>query len=324
MSPGRKRFFKIFQAVLAVAIIAAFGWHFYRLLSANPLQSDQLTLRFEYLIPAGLLYLAAHTIWATFFYQLLRGQGGNISWFTALRAYFVSQVGKYVPGKAWVIVLRMMILRHYNLTPTVVGVVGVYETVTSMAAGAMVGAIFLPWSGLVFEAGSAKWLAIAAVASMPIGTILLNRLAIRIARKVRGPEQTIVPKPPFRLLVLGLLQGCVGWCLLGFSVYLALCGMTTNAIPLTPELGYGLLGANAIAYISGFIAIILPGGLGAREELLQRMLAVQLQPFFAESVTGFAIVAALVLRLTWTLFEAAISILLWFWGRRSATIHANQ
>jgi glycosyltransferase 2 family protein len=323
MPVSRQRLFRVFQLVLAVAIVVAVGFHFAKLLQANPLQSDQLVVRYEYLIPAGFLYLGAHTIWGTFFYQLLRRQGADVSWFVAVRAYFVSQVGKYVPGKAWVIVLRMMMLRHHGLTATTVGVVGVYETLTSMAAGAMVGAVFLPWSGLAFDVGSWQWVGFVGVAGLPVGAILLNRLALRIARRMRGPEQTIIPKPPFLLLLQGLLQGSIGWCLLGLGLYLTILGLTPTSIPLTPDLARGLLAANAISYISGFVAIILPGGLGAREEVLQRMLSVQLEPQLGESVIGFAVVVSLVLRLLWTIFEAVISALLWYLGRATGERHAG-
>lgn len=315
MTATRKRLLLIAKALFGFAVVAAVGWHFWRLLSANPLREGALTLRWEYLLPAGLLYLAAHTIWGTFFYQLLQAQSAGVSWGQAVRAYFVSQAGKYVPGKAWVIVLRMVMLRGHGVTPTIVGVAGVYETLTSMAAGAMIGAALLPWSGLAFGVGSWEWLGVAGVALLPVGAVLLNRLAARLARRYRGGELVVIPKPPYRLLVQGLAQAAVGWVLLGASLYLTLLGLTTEPLPLDADSARGFVAANAISYIAGFVAIILPGGLGAREELLQRMLAVQLRPALGETAVGFAVVASLVLRLVWTAFEATLSLFLWFLGR---------
>ena len=145
MSPVRKRLLFALKTALAVVVIAAVCWHFYGLLTKPEVQ-QQLTFRVEYLLPAGLLYLACHTLWATFWVQLLRGQGVSVSWLAGVRAYFVSQVGKYVPGKALVILLRVGLMKGKVATPTVIIVTGTYETLTNMAAGAVLGACLLPVS----------------------------------------------------------------------------------------------------------------------------------------------------------------------------------
>ena len=92
-------------------------------------QFDLLRLvRFEFLVPAGLLYLLAHCCWATFWVRLLHGQGIGLV-VAGLRAYFVSQFGKYVPGKAWVILMRVGMLRHdAHAHPIPVAVTATYET----------------------------------------------------------------------------------------------------------------------------------------------------------------------------------------------------
>ncbi len=311
----RRRATLALKTLLGLLVIGGMAWHLGKLLADNPLQSGAVSPRYGYLAAAGVLYLGCHTIWGTFFYQLLCKQGSSVGWLTVLRAYFISQAGKYVPGKAWVLLLRVVILRRTGLTTTTIGVAGIYETLTSMAAGAMIGALLLPWSGLVFADGSMQRYAIFGVAGLPVGAILLNRLAIRVARRFRGPDQAIIPKPPFWLLVRGLLQASVGWLLLGASLHFTVIGLSDVALPLTADGSAGLVVANAVAYISGFVAIILPGGLGVREELLQRMLSVQLRPTLGDSATGFAVVTAFALRLVWTLFEAAFSVLLWWIGR---------
>ena len=311
----RRRATLAMKTLLGLLVVGGVAWHLGKLLADNPPQSGAVSPRYGYLAAAGVLYLACHTIWGTFFYQLLCKQGSSVGWLTVIRAYFISQAGKYVPGKAWVLLLRVVILRRTGLTTTAIGVAGIYETLTSMAAGAMIGALLLPWSGLVFADGSMQRYAIFGVAGLPVGAILLNRLALRVARRFRGPDQAIIPKPPFWLLVRGLLQASVGWLLLGASLHLTVIGLSDVALPLTADGSAGLVVANAIAYISGFVAIILPGGLGVREELLQRMLSVQLRPTLGDSATGFAVVTAFALRLVWTLFEAAFSVLLWWAGR---------
>ena len=311
----RRRAVLASKTLLALVVVGGVAWHLGKTLADNPIPAGTLSPHYGYLAAAGLLYLGCHTIWGTFFYQLLRKQGASVGWLPVIRAYFLSQAGKYVPGKAWVLLLRVVILRRTGLTTTAIAVAGIYETLTSMAAGAMIGALLLPWSGLVFADGSLQRYAIFGVAALPVGAILLNRLAMRVARRFRGPDQAVIPKPPFWLLVRGLLQASVGWLLLGLSLRLTMAGLSDAELPLTADSAAGTVVANAIAYISGFVAIILPGGLGVREELLQRMLSVQLRPTLGDSSTGFAVVTAFALRLVWTLFEVAFSLVLWWLGR---------
>ncbi len=77
-------------------------------------------------------------------------KGVQVSWYAGLRAYFVSQLGKYVPGKAWVILMRVGMLRHdAHAHPIPVAVTATYETLCSMAAGALLGVLLLPQLGVL-------------------------------------------------------------------------------------------------------------------------------------------------------------------------------
>ena len=326
MSRTRKRLLLVVKSALAVALVAGVGWHFWRLLSSDELASYSLTLRFEYLVPAGLLYLATHTVWGTFFVQLLRFEGGRVSWLTGVRAYFVSQVGKYVPGKAWVLILRMVILRRHGLHPAVVGVTATYETLTSMAAGAVIGVCLLPWTGfgeLVEEkVGPAIWFGLAAMAGLPLVLGVLNKLAARLVRERRGPDARPLPSPSVRLLARGLLQDGAGWCLLGLSLWATVQGVSPAPAALTAESYLQALAAVAVSYVAGFVIPVSPGGLGAREAVLLVMLTGPLRESAGEALAApLAAVVAVVLRLVWTAFEVGCALMLLWLARPAPAPH---
>ena len=142
--PLRRHAVRIATAVVALVLVGAVSYSFAETLGSDALKQREFHARWEYLVPAGVLYLLCHTLWGTFWVQLLRGQGVRISWYAGVRIYFVSQFGKYVPGKAWVILMRVALLRGRGIPPAVVAVTGTYETLTNMAAGAVVGICFLP------------------------------------------------------------------------------------------------------------------------------------------------------------------------------------
>ena len=311
MPPGRKRFWMLVQALLAVAVVAAVGWNLAGQLG-NP-QLGQLTaFRWPYLLLAGLLYLGCHTLWGAFWVQLLRGQGVKIPWLVGVRAYFVSQFGKYIPGKAWVIFLRIGLLKSIDVKPTVVIVTGTYETLVNMAAGAVLGGILLPWSGLAESLGEVQRYGLLGLALVPVALFALNWLIRRIAKKYQAPGSPPFPVPSFGLIVRGFVQAFFGWGLLGLSLYFVACGLSANP----PEFTFNGFLQNicgvCISYVIGFAVLFLPGGLGAREAILQLVLVRQLGE--TDGSVSLAAALAVALRVVWTLFEviAALSLGCWY------------
>jgi hypothetical protein len=326
MSRTRKRLLLVAKSVIAVAVVVGVGWHFWRLLSSEELSQHTLTLRFEYLLPAGLLDLGAHTIWATFFVQLVRYEGDAVAWRTGVRAYFVSQFGKYVPGKAWVLFLRVLLLRRAGVHPAVVGVTATYETLTSMAAGAVLGVCLLPWTGVgdrVEETvGPALWIGLAAVACLPLVLGTLNRIAARVAQKRRGPDVRPLPSPSVGLLARGLLQDALGWCLLGLSLWVTVQAVVPRPSALSGTAFLQCLAAVAVSYVAGFVVLVSPGGLGAREAVLLVMLTGPLRESAGQALAApLAAVVAIVLRLVWTAFEVGCSLMLLWLARPTRTRH---
>jgi len=311
----RSQLFLLGKSLLAVAILAAVGWQFAKILKNPQLWEQPLTIRYEYLALAGLLYLIPHTLWGTYFYWLLKAQDAQLTWFQGVRAYYVSQFGKYVPGKAWVFFLRVMMLRQQKVPAVAVGVTATFETLTSMGAGALIGVSLLPWIGVDFGLDSGHYFGLLLLAGSPIGLGLLVFAASRITRKSRFEQARQIKSPPFWLLFVGLLFTSLGWLPLGLSLWATVQAVSPEEIPLTFERYLSLLGTVAVSYVAGFIIVLSPGGLGTREFILQRVLTLQLTPILGSSGAGIAVVVTLLLRLVWTLFEVVVSGLMWACSR---------
>lgn len=308
MTISRRQFVWFAKVFFAVAIIAAVGRYFAILLADEGFSTSELTIRWQYLVPAGLLYLVTHTLWGTFWWMLLRSQKVTIAWPAAVRAYFVSQFGKYLPGKAWVLLMRVGLLRDVpTAKPTIIMLTGVYETLTSMAAGAMLAAILVPAVGIGGDETARRVPVLIGLAMLPLGIVTLNLLVQRIARRTRGPEGRAIPSPPIGLMLYGLLQASVGWCCLAISLGCVILAVVPGSPADTLEWFPHDLAAVAASYVVGFVAIILPGGIGARELILQEILTPRLEQLGNPTPKGTAVFLALVLRLTWTLFELVLA-----------------
>ena len=96
-----------------------------------------------WLVISGLLYLLGVLPAAIFWQRVLVSAGQEVKLGEGMRAYYVSQLGKYVPGKWMVIVLRRMLLGGPQVENTVVAASVFFETFTMLAVGSAVAAIGL-------------------------------------------------------------------------------------------------------------------------------------------------------------------------------------
>src|SRR4051812_4073156 len=168
--------------VLPVLVAVFVGWYFYKKLDQPGLWQANLVPGLGWLLLAGLVYLVAYTVWGLYYVILLNDQGAHAPTGTGLRAYFVSQLGKYVPGKILVIVIRVGMLRGIGITRTAVAITALFESLVWVGAGAAIGIALLPdslWDGLRAQAAAQgsglpdvhrAWL-ILPVALAPIGLV---------------------------------------------------------------------------------------------------------------------------------------------------------
>src|SRR5262245_19398799 len=87
------------KALLALAILAGIGKQFYE--NLTELDVTRLSLRPEWLVLSGVLYLLALGCSAWYWHHLMTRFGQKPSVVATVRAYYIGHLGKYVPGKAW-------------------------------------------------------------------------------------------------------------------------------------------------------------------------------------------------------------------------------
>src|SRR5262249_18696914 len=131
---------------------------------------------------------------------------------------------------------------------------------------------------------------------------LFNRLVQRLALPFRQGESGAVPTPDATCTLQGLAltPGC--WLLIGARLW-----ATLQAAGVAPtwswESWLRYTAFIALAYVSGFLIVFLPSGLGAREALLVLVLVPDISqrlPLEAENARPLATLTVLLLRLVWT------------------------
>jgi uncharacterized membrane protein YbhN (UPF0104 family) len=274
----------LFAVVMAFVIRQ--GW---RLWQATP--RGELHVDWWWLMPAIAAYVAAWLPSVWFWRRLLKTLGPTPGWRAALRAYYIGHLGKYVPGKAMVLVIRAALLREAGCAPATSAVTAMYETLVMMGAGAMLAIALTPlatsatlWSALPAALEPLRnhglllplLVLTATLISLPVIARLCTWVASKATRLPKSTETSEVsPRPGIssRTLLLGLLVTSCGWCLISISLGCVLRGL---GVATTGPAHFPVwLAATTLSNVGGFVVLIAPGGLGVRELLLTEVLPSQ-------------------------------------------------
>jgi uncharacterized membrane protein YbhN (UPF0104 family) len=287
--------------LLVLAIVVAVGWHFAHLLGMVDLHKQPLEIRPGWLAVSALLYLLGLSCSALFWCGLLHALGEQPGVFATLRAYFVGQLGRYLPGKVATVALRASLLHQVGVRAGIASLTIVYEALTTMTAGALLGILLI---ALLGTASGKEWrlLALLPIFGIPLVPGVFNWLIGRLRRGQEANEP--MPQLRTRTLLLGLALGCGGWWLQGAGVWAGIAAIAPQPLPASIEVWAKCTAFYALAQVVAFVVVIVPGGLGVRELLLQQLLAPLLAPALgvAES-SATAIVVVVLLRLAWTVAD---------------------
>src|SRR3954447_6361835 len=129
------------KAVIAVLVLWAVGRHVLRVWSDLKRHEVVLQVQPAWLIVSAFFYLAGLACCGRFYESVLRASASPIALGPALRAYLVSHLGKYVPGKAMVVVMRAGMSVPYGARGATAAIATFYETLVMMASGGLVAAV---------------------------------------------------------------------------------------------------------------------------------------------------------------------------------------
>ena len=141
----RKSLIALMRWLCAGILIYAAGRQIFAEL--KKLQGTELKLDLPLLFGGAALYAAAMACFAAYWRQAALDMGGRPGRLEAQRAYFASQLGKYIPGKAWVIFIRCALINSQTTTAPVIIASTFYETLAMMAAGSLLALIALLSAG---------------------------------------------------------------------------------------------------------------------------------------------------------------------------------
>ncbi|TWT29841.1 lysylphosphatidylglycerol synthase transmembrane domain-containing protein [Blastopirellula retiformator] len=295
------------KIVIFLVVVAGVWWNVSKAVQDMGAHGESVgAIQWQWLVVAGAIYALASLPMASYWYFVLRALGQQPSYGMAVRAFFIGHLGKYVPGKAMVVVLRTSLIQGPHVEKTVAVVAVFIETLTMIAVGAAYSGVIL---AVLFREQTIL-LAVAAalglcafVPTLPpifrkvIVLLRITRLNPRLEEHMHGLN--------YGLMGIGWVFYFIAWTLMGLS-YLAAMRSIPGAVAAAPEMWQTLpllIASVALAMIAGFVSL-LPGGFGIRELILMQLTA----PVFGRPV---AVVSAVLLRVSWMVAEIVISIILY-------------
>ncbi len=194
--------------------------------------------------------------------ELLRASGAHLRERAAATAFFVSQIGKYLPGSLWPVVAQMEFGRRSGIARRVMFGANVIMLAVVAATGLLTGAVLLP--GASTDGLRTYWWVFLFLPP------LLASLHPRTIPWVLDTVLRLVHREPLgQRLEGGRTARAVGW---GFVTW-ALLG--THLWAMTAALGGGSLrgllsavGGMALAFAAGLLFPLAPAGAGVRDAVL--------------------------------------------------------
>ncbi len=217
----------------------------------------------------SVLILIGAMAWGVFVWHrvIARFEAPGLKLRALLWIWFLSNLARYVPGKIWQFVGAVQLGRRAGVPPSVILTSLVIHTGLTLVSAALVSLLALPVVLEELGATGAAFLVVAAGSGVLLVHPAVLNLGLRLIPDrlaAEGLTWTGSWGDGIRLLALST----VAWLIYGTAF--ALFADSLVGIPLT--LAPALIAANALAFLVGYMVLVSPGGLGAREAALALML----------------------------------------------------
>lgn len=256
---------KIILNILKAALLAIIFWYIGKSITGNldkikDIEISEFDPKYMFFSVVTLFISLLYPVFAWKF--LIFSLGEKINTLSALRVWFISNLGRYVPGKILQFAGLVFFAGREGVNKSKAFQSVLYSQITANGLG-----IFMGLTLLTLKSGSNRFpnefhlsLIIAAVFIIVLWfPSLFLRSSNYFLEKMKKQkfEQTLTRK---NYLVYMLLQ-LINWFVMSFSFILLINSYTTLSVTKHPEVLFIL----PISWTLGLIAIFAPGGLGVRE-----------------------------------------------------------
>jgi hypothetical protein len=315
----RRKVLVAVQLLFAAAIVWFSAARIYQQWLAARSSGFGFAPRWSLIVLSCVVVLVAYAVLIETWRFMLHGWGETLSRRDAARIWFVSNLGRYLPGKVWAIGAMGVMAQRAGVRPIVATGSAIVINVVNLIAG--VGVVALTGSGLLQDerfmtGGVGNRFVLVGAAVLALIVVAAPRLLpplLRLVEQLTGRSVAIGPLPQ-RPIWVAAGASVVAWILYGVAFRLFAAGVTPSA---TGPVG-GYIAVFTASYLLGYVILLAPGGLGVREAAVAAFLE-QLHL----TAGGPALLVAVASRLWLTVTEVLPGVVYLALGARANVSHSN-
>jgi hypothetical protein len=234
----------------------------WRAVAGQPLEINP---NWALIVASAAVVLALYAVLIEAWRRILVAWKATLAFWPAARIMSISRLGLYVPGRVWQIAMMARMAQNAKVNPVAAAGSSVLNTFVNIAMGFLV-ALVAGWRsfdrlshGRTGVGVALVVIAVAAIVLLPFALPIM----LRLARRVTGRDLADVTLP-HRAVYVAVVANIVAWLMYGAAFQLFVRGMTGSAAGSYAD----YLTAFAWPYLVGYLAVVVPGGLGVRELML--------------------------------------------------------
>ena len=313
-TPRVRRLLHIAKIAFAVAVVLAVAYALVREWQPVTAAMRSARPRWGYLALSGAIVLANYALLVQAWRTILgawegerRRESPTLGFWESARIWSISNLGRYVPGKIWQMGSMAVMTQERGVAGVTAAGAAVVVTLINTVAGFVVlaftgaGALHVPPLGIAIIAVLGAGLLLAPRLMPMVGTIATRLTGRTIA----------VGRIPHRAIWITALISIASWVVYGVAFRIHAVGTLGHAAGATGT----YIAVFTSSYLAGFLALIVPGGVGVREVV---MFAALRQTGFPAGEATLLVVAS---RIWLTILEVVPAVLFlahrWVRPRRS-------
>ena len=248
----------------ALVILAIFGFFAYSLQASwDKLPEYEWKFNYFYLVLSGALLLLMSFLTAYLYHIILKKIDIKLNLKRVIGARLISDMGRYVPGKIWLVLGRLYLFKKEGVEKSKVFLSMMIELPAMMMGGFLLFLATLIW----WKDISNIMPQMMVLALLPILLIMMHpkflNWIINFVLKIFKKDAVRLSLNYFDILKITLFYG-IYWIVYG----LAFAMLIHSTYPLGVLQIIQIMGIFPISWIIGYLAFITPGGLGVREGVL--------------------------------------------------------
>ncbi|MBP5160356.1 MAG: flippase-like domain-containing protein, partial [Lachnospiraceae bacterium] len=259
--PDKKTIIKIMKIALFVTAVFFIARYFYK--NREAIAAVDVEIKPLPCAISLILYMIYNINLASLWHVITVKTDARIAYPKALCAYLTSILGKYIPGKVFMLAARFPAYDEQGVPLRKISVDFVLENICTLLGA---GFLFLV-SLLFFPAGiGAGYIALVAVMMVAFFVCIHPKVLnffLRLLQKLIKKDDLQIPLNYIGMLKI-VLMFIANWALAGFSFYM----MVNMITPIPPSHALYVGGVFGLSVVVGIVSLFAPSGIGVRETVM--------------------------------------------------------